>query len=253
MVKAKIVSSGSERSRKIEEELIRILKSKGIEIDGNNPDVVFVVGGDGTLIRAIKLGKPIIGIKAGRKAYLLDVEAEQLEEVVERLLNLNYSIEEFPLLEYELNGVRGLAFNEVGIVYEKPQTILGNIIVNNDKILSFEGDGVIVSTPQGNWAWSFYITSTVVYKILPIIQLTILNPVKSNLRSIIFPSDVEIKITLEEKGRPQIVRVISDGEIINSVLVSRDRFLKVNVSKNHKGIIYRFNQINVFKELVCKE
>jgi len=251
MLRAKIFSSGSEKSKKIEKELIRIFKDKGIEIDTENPDVIFVIGGDGTLIRAVKLGKPIIAIKAGRKAYLLDVNAEQIEEIVERLLNSKYDIEEFPLLEYELGGIKGLAFNEVGIIFDSPQTIFASVIINDDKIISFEGDGVLVSTPQGNWAWTFSITNTVIYKVLPVMQITILNPMKTNLKSIIVPDSVEVKIELKDKGRPQTVRLISDGEIISLISVSNNKTLKVSVSKNHKGIIYRFNKTNIIRELIC--
>jgi NAD+ kinase len=250
-MRVKVVTSGSQRSSGIANTLIEKLKQRNFIVDTNEADVIFIVGGDGTLIRNIKYGIPVIGIKAGRKAYLMDVDIKNIDEVLDRLISGDFRREEYPLLEYNFDNKRGIAFNEIGIIFDKPQTILGSVEIDKVKI-SFEGDGVLVSTPQGNWAWSFYITGTYIDFDTNVIQVTLLNPIKSNLKSLIINDNKEIKVSLEDKGRPQIAKIISDGEIIENILINSNKDIFIRKS-NKKGVIYRFYNIEPLRDVICKE
>ncbi|MEM4884317.1 MAG: NAD(+)/NADH kinase, partial [Saccharolobus sp.] len=80
----KIVSKPSPQLNSVIEKIKRISSSLGFEINEKNFDYVIAVGGDGTLLRAVKEGKPVIAVKAGRRGLLMDVSIDKIEEALTR-------------------------------------------------------------------------------------------------------------------------------------------------------------------------
>jgi NAD+ kinase len=243
-MKIKIVRKPSAQIVDIENKIRDLAKTFGYEITEEDPDIVFAVGGDGTLLRAIKYDKPIIAVKAGRRGFLMDVNPEKLEEVFKRLSNNDYTKEEYLLLETNVNGISAIAFNEIGILYDKPEALKINIKFLNENIV-FEGDGVLVSSPQGTSAWSFSISGNYIYN-LNALEICLVNPILTSLKSIIIPP-LNVKLKLENKGYPQLARLVADGEIIAKIEVGNE----INIWKsNKKANIYRFYEIDPIKGIL---
>jgi len=99
-------------------------------------DVIIVAGGDGTLLKYVKYGIPVLGIKFGRRSKLLEVEPEEGERALRRLIKGDYVIDEYPLLEVEMRGEKFLAFNEVALIFDGSETIVASV--------SFEGETINV-------------------------------------------------------------------------------------------------------------
>ncbi len=248
-MKVRIVKKHSQEAEEIAKKVENIGNKYGLEFVDSNEDLIIAIGGDGTFLRAVKDGKPVIGIKAGKKSILLDVPPIEIEETIRRLVKGDYKVEEYPLLQYRTWKVSGISFNEVGILLERPITIYGSVSVNSTRIL-FEGDGVLISTPQGNWSWGFSITGTFILGNTNVVQISFMNLMKSNLKSLIVPIDSKITIKLENKGIPQSVQLVSDGEVVAHLRTGEDEELIVEKS-DKKAIVYRFYEIDPITGVVC--
>jgi len=219
-----------------------IAQKLGFTITEKDADAIIVIGGDGTLLRAVKEGLPIIGVKFGRRSALLDVRPENVREALELLRENKYMTEEYIMLEGKSKNINTVAFNEIAMLFNNPETVYGSVTIKERKIV-FEGDGVMVATPQGSWAWSYSATRVLLHKEINGVELTFMNPIMPNIRSIILPQNEVIKIKLEDKGRVQNVRVISDGEVVGNLISKEDEELQIKVSQKKAKILRFFGLI----------
>lgn len=136
------------------------------EFGDPEPEVVMVLGGDGTILRAAELTYgtriPIVGVNLGHVGFLAEAEAEGLRSVVARIAARDYQVEERAVAQVvaQLPGrsepLAGWAINEVTIEKEqRPRLIEVGIEVDGEPLSSFGCDGVILATPTGSTAYAF--------------------------------------------------------------------------------------------------
>ena len=214
-LKVFLVAKASETAINYVKSMSRELRDLGLE-EAKSPedsDLIVVAGGDGTLLKYVKYGIPVLGIKFGRRSKLLEVEPEDGKTALKRFLAGDYIIDEYTLLEANIKGSSVLIFNEIALVFDGAETVYGSVSFEDNEV-EFEGDGVLIATPQGSWAWSFSASNVVIHKSVNGVVLTFLNALKPmGLKSIIIPY-TEIKVRLEDKGRDQKTKIIVDGEIL---------------------------------------
>jgi NAD+ kinase len=128
-------------------------------------DVVVSLGGDGTMLRAVDLayeaGVPVLGVNAGQLGYLTEVEPDDFDAALDRLLAGDYEVAERMVLEIEVESAgsargRWFALNEA--VLEKVHTgrlVRLEVEVNGAPFTTYAADGVIIATPTGSTAYSF--------------------------------------------------------------------------------------------------
>jgi NAD+ kinase len=128
-------------------------------------DVVISLGGDGTMLRAVDLayeaGVPVLGVNAGQLGYLTEVEPNDFDAALDRLLAGRYEVAERMVLEIEVQSAgsargRWFALNEA--VLEKVHTgrlVRLDVEVNGAPFTTYAADGVIIATPTGSTAYSF--------------------------------------------------------------------------------------------------
>ena len=124
-------------------------------VPGGAPDLVLVFGGDGTILRAIRMfdrGGIVCGVNMGRMGFLSQVEPKDLQSALEKLLSGKFSTSERMKLDVKLNGeMLGSALNELLVIGERIGKIFrGRLEIEGFGGLGLEGDGVIVSTPTGS-------------------------------------------------------------------------------------------------------
>jgi NAD+ kinase len=129
-----------------------------------NCDIVLSLGGDGTLLGALRaaapLGVPVLGVNLGRLGYLTEVDGEQLPEALEALETGSFAIEErFTLSAVWREGGRlreQVAYNDVVLsrVPGHGQAALG-LSVDGQLLVRYASDGVIAATPAGSTGYSF--------------------------------------------------------------------------------------------------
>ena len=128
-------------------------------------EMVLVLGGDGTFLRAAELAQsasiPVLGINLGRIGFLTEAEAPHLEEALAQVVRRDYRIEHRMTLDVvvqlddEIIG-RGWALNEASIENESRLGVLEVVLeVDGRPVSSFGCDGVLISTPTGSTAYAF--------------------------------------------------------------------------------------------------
>jgi NAD+ kinase len=136
-------------------------------------EVVLVLGGDGSILRAAELVRsqvaPILGINLGHVGFMAEAEREQLPQVLQRLERRDYQVGFRVALEVEVFQGGELVFsswavNEVTVEKSARERVLEVVLeVDGRPVSSFGCDGVLVSTPTGSTAYAFSAGGPVVW------------------------------------------------------------------------------------------
>ena len=178
-------------------------------------DIIIAVGGDGTIIHAAKAGKPILGINAGRIAFMAGLEPTELY-MLKNLIDGNYENDKRMMLKADVCDKDGKIIktchcvNDV-VVARGAQIKMEDISVeHNGKLINnYTADGVIVSTPTGSTAYSLSAGGPVVD---PQIESILLTPICTHSlfsRALIFKPDSVFKIYSPEDAE---LGLSCDGE-----------------------------------------
>lgn len=193
-------------------------------------DCALVLGGDGTLIRAVRdmggCAMPLLGINLGTLGYLTDVELKEFRPALDRLFRGDFDIEERMMLEgTTADGRRDLAVNDIVLAREgKIRIVQFNLYVNGTLLNTYLADGVILSTPTGSTGYNLSAGGPVVE---PTASLIVITPICShalNTSSVVLSSDdvIEVEICEGRYGRTEQVAVCYDGAE-QTTLVTGDR------------------------------
>lgn len=136
-------------------------------------ELVLVLGGDGTFLRAADLARsaeiPVLGINLGRIGFLAEAEADAIDEVLEHVVARDYRLERRMTLDVVVSlGAevlsRGWALNEASLEKGAHQGVLGVVVAIDDRPVSAFGcDGVLISSPTGSTAYAFSAGGPVVW------------------------------------------------------------------------------------------
>ncbi len=178
-----------------------------------------VLGGDGTLIRAVRdLGErslPLLGINLGTLGYLADVELKDFRGALDRLFDGEPDIEERMMLEGSFrNSRKDLAMNDIVLAREgKVRIVSFHIYVNGVLLNTYHADGVILSTPTGSTGYNLSAGGPVVE---PTAQMIVITPICShalNTSSVVLSADdiIEVEVCEGRYGRQEQVSLCFDG------------------------------------------
>ena len=177
------------------------------------------IGGDGTILhaakRALKFGKPVLGINLGRLGFLATLEADQLEKL-EQLVSGAYQVEERMLLDVELQKASGsrrdLALNDAVLSKGELSRIVDIEVSCRQRAVSrFRADGVIAATPTGSTAYALSAGGPVVDPALDCISLTPICPHSLVSRTILFEAGSQLEIRAAGSDSSPLFLTI-DGE-----------------------------------------
>ncbi len=180
-------------------------------------DAVIAVGGDGSIIHAAKLAavrqKPILGINAGRLAFMAGLEDNELH-LLSRLIEGDYTLDKRLMLKMNIKkGAEVIdsdyCVNDCLITNEEKQRMTAiDVALNGSRFNSYLCDGVLISTPTGSTAYSLSAGGPVVDPELESILLTPLCPHSLVDRSLIFRPDAVITV---ESSEGNTLCVSADG------------------------------------------
>ncbi|KYH36233.1 MAG: inorganic polyphosphate/ATP-NAD kinase [Candidatus Bathyarchaeota archaeon B23] len=175
-------------------------------------DLLVVVGGDGTLLRAA-MGlrnpeTPMLGVDMGRRGFLAEVSPEEVEEAIERILRGDYRLEECLKLSSRCGGqLLPDALNEVLVATSKPSKMAEmEVYVDGTHLITLQADGVLVATPTGSTAYNLSAGGSILTPGVEAMILTAVSPY-SYFRSVVLPSGsrVEIEVRRPRAGALAIV------------------------------------------------
>lgn len=136
-------------------------------------EMVLVLGGDGTFLRAAELAQgariPVLGINLGHVGFLAEAEADHLDDALARVIARDYRIEQRMTLDIAIRVGdrvvdRGWALNEASIENGSRLGVLEVVLeVDGRPVSAFGCDGVLVSTPTGSTAYAFSAGGPVVW------------------------------------------------------------------------------------------
>jgi NAD+ kinase len=150
-------------------------------------ELVLVLGGDGTILRAAELARqssvPLLGVNLGRVGFLAEAEHADLEETLDRVLDRGYTVEPRSTLDVavQVDGEqvdRGWALNECSVEKAARERMLEVVVEVDGRPLSRWGcDGVVAATPTGSTAYAFSAGGPVVW---PTVEAVLVVPISAH-------------------------------------------------------------------------
>lgn len=161
-------------------------------------DLIIVLGGDGTILRASRQyalkQTPVLGINMGTVGFLSHLEVAELNGYLANLLTGNYTLDKRMILEAEImeNGqfITSIhCLNEVVIKAKSLHMISFDIFIDDQKLQTSKGDGVIFATPTGSTAYNLSAGGPVVDPSMNAFVITPVSAYKRNTPSIVISGD----------------------------------------------------------------
>ncbi len=199
-----------------------IINADGLEQFSSKVDIIFAIGGDGTLLSVLRScgakNIPIIGINAGRKGFLAEISFDEIEYAVDKIIKGEYTVEERLMLEAKIYDSNDnlvdsdiIAVNDFNIArHGYARMIRLDIFINDQLAERFDADGVLVSSPTGSTAYSLSAGGPIILPGIDCILITPVCPHTLHARPMITPEDVKIKIIAKDLLHDVITTV--DGQ-----------------------------------------
>jgi len=183
-------------------------------------DMIISLGGDGTFLSSARLATrkciPVFGVNLGGLGFLTEVRLEEALKGLDRVLNGDFHIEERIMIETDVicDGVLRTctAFND--IVFHRvslSRMVTIEVSIDEHPIVSYEADGIIVSTPTGSTAYSLSAGGSILWPDLEALIITPISPHTLGSRPIIMPSEKVIGVRCPTAHKSEI-SVTLDGQ-----------------------------------------
>ncbi len=191
---------------------------------GEPIDFALSLGGDGTFLTTASLvghlDIPILGINCGHLGYLAEVQTESLENVLEQLVNNNYTIEQRRMLEvscqYEGKIVSPYALNEVAILKSGLSSMITvDVRLNGEPLHNYKSDGLLIATPTGSTAYNLSAGGPLLD---PHVNAIILTPVAThslNIRPLVILDDSQIDVKISSRNGNFLLSVDGRSQVLN--------------------------------------
>lgn len=223
-------------------------------------DLSFSIGGDGTFIKNIKYirdsGIPVLGINTGRLGFLANISKEQIQEAMDMVNRKEFVHQKRSLIRVEtadnLFGEDNIALNEITLQKRDTSSMITVHASLGGKYLnSYWADGLIVATPSGSTAYSLSCGGPIITPGCQVHILTPIAPHNLNVRPMVVPDDLPIKLKVEGRSRRYLVSLdghsmsIRQGEevtvhkadyMINVIKFEENNFLDTIRNKMNWGI-----------------
>jgi NAD+ kinase len=183
-------------------------------------DLAIVLGGDGTMLRALRrflgTGVPVLGVNFGRVGFLAAMGADSLEEGLARVLAGDYRVFELPALEAEARGGHWSAVNDVVVT----SSSLGRMIelewaVGGEDLGTQPCDGLICSTPSGSTAYNLSNGGPVLVWGLEAMAVTFVAPHSLHARPLVIPRGRELAVV--NRTEDVAATVLVDGHTVDEL------------------------------------
>ncbi len=236
-------------------------EAEALQIEAVQPEqfcsaaqMVLVIGGDGTMLRAARTvyGKeiPILGINQGYLGFLTEVEVEHLDTALKQLLSGNYQVERRMMLNATVHR-DGVCIADVNALNDMVVTkgalsriIRTEVYLDEQMVERHYGDGLIFSTPTGSTGYSLSAGGPIVY---PSVDVCIMAPICSHSlisRPMIFSPEHTITVRMESVSAPAMLTVdgqngveLQQGDLIHIKKAEHDTCLLVLEQRNFFAVL----------------
>ena len=213
-------------------------------------DILISIGGDGTILSAIrseyKNEKPILGIHAGRLGFLAESDIENCKKILKLIKRSNYTIEKRALFEIELLNGKAEKFictNEIVVDRGKSgRTMEADVYQNTTFVNRYEGDGLIISTANGSTAYSLSAGGPIISPTLDLITITPICSHSLSTRTIVLDGKSKISINFPDKRASRTLTI--DGQINSEIKDNTSINISISKKKAHFLLTEESNYFN---------
>jgi NAD+ kinase len=183
-------------------------------------DLAVVLGGDGTMLRALKrfvgTAVPVIGVNLGRVGFLASVGRDELEDGLGRVFSGEYEVVELSAVEAEGDGGRWTAVNDVVVT----SSTIGRMIelawaIGGEDLGQLPCDGLICSTPSGSTAYNLSNGGPVLVWGLDAMAINFVAPHSLHARPMVVPRGLDL--TVENRTDEVAATVLADGHPVHEL------------------------------------
>jgi len=218
-------------------------------------DILFSVGGDGTMLHSVRLvrdsGIPIAGINLGRMGFLSSIPRSEIISAVSEILDKRYRIVKRTLISLHapltLFSDYSYAFNELSInKKENSSLVVVHVWLNDQLVHSYWADGLIIATPTGSTAYSLSCGGPILTPDSSNFVITPIAPHNLSVRPVVIPDSSLIRIRVDSRDRQALVGLDSQ-----SAIITPEDELVVGKAEFEINLVQRLNE-NFFSTIRTK-
>jgi NAD+ kinase len=207
-----------------------IVAEAGVEIVEDDPELAVVLGGDGTMLRALHrfLGTsvPVIGVNFGRVGFLSAMTPPAMEEGLRRAFAGERRVVELPTLDLDVDGMEAVAINDVVCA----TSMIGRMVelawaVGGESLGVQPCDGVICATSTGSTAYNLSSGGPVLVWGLDAMAVTFVSPHSLHARPLVVPSGLGLTVRNVTDHQPAMV--IADGLALGELGSDREATMRL--------------------------
>ena len=186
-------------------------------------DYAVSIGGDGTFLRtATTVGikqTPIIGVNTGRLGFLAGILPKDIEKAFADILSHNYIIEKHSAIQIEAEGAKlkgcPYALNDIAVLKRDIASMISiHASVNGEYVVTYQADGLIVSTPTGSTAYSLSNGGPIIVPQSGTLCLTPVAPHSLNIRPIIISDNSTVTLEVESRSHNFLAAIDGRSETL---------------------------------------
>lgn len=256
--KVKLFVNNNLKSRKAAEEIKEELLNNNFELVEEDFDLGIAVGGDGSFLRMITNSDfnsecYYVGINAGTLGFAQDISLEDIKTFVKSLTNENLNYEKIAIGEVEIilknNEIKKFnIINEIVVRNEELNTLHANVLVDNQLLEKYVGDGLLIATSFGSTAYNLSFGGSIVFNTFDTLQITPIAPLNNKsyrnlINSVIIPTKKTIIIEPNTNDNNLLITIDGKNLFLNDVE-------KIKIVINDKSInIIRKTDYNFIKKV----
>lgn len=222
-------------------------------------DVVVALGGDGTMLRAVRAvgptAVPLLGVNLGSLGYLTDIPLPELGRAFAQLAAGEYHLEDRTQVRCAVRREGGevaalTALNDLVInMGPLPRAIEMELRLDGDSLGHFLGDGVVVATPTGSTAYNLSAGGPICQTSVPCLLIAPICPHALGMRPLVVPEPTRIEIILLGTGEGAVLTAdgqevvqVCDGDHLDFGLAeARVRLVKFPQSSFYRVMRHKLN------------
>ncbi|MFJ2504979.1 MULTISPECIES: NAD kinase [unclassified Microbacterium] len=182
----------------------------GVSVDPADLELAIVLGGDGTILRAAELvrdsGAPVLGINMGHVGFLAEIDRDDMDKAVRRVIDRDYEVEERLALSVRVKDAAGAvvyetwALNEATVEKASRERMIEVVLeIDGRPLSSFGCDGMVISTPTGSTAYNFSAGGPVIWPSVEAIAVVPLSAHALFAKPLVVSPDAAVAIEMLER------------------------------------------------------
>jgi len=183
-------------------------------------DVMFTLGGDGTILRAVtyirNLNIPILGINTGRLGFLATINKDTIKESIDLVIKGEYRIQERTVLSVKITpqtdefSELNFALNEITIARKNTTSMIGiKTSLNFEYLTNYWADGLIIATPTGSTGYSLSCNGPVISPDSKNLVITPIAPHNLNARPMVISDETNIQLSIDSREKDFLISLDS--------------------------------------------